>query len=355
MSYLGLPSVSELVRALSDNPALRAVCHFLEWEPLPSADTFRRIRRKLAAMPELIESLNAETIERLREYMPDLGKEVAVDPTTVRSHSNGNRKPASDPDAAWGLGNKSGAKKGKSWVFGYKGHLVADANYDVPLFLRVTPANVNEIGFFTEFMEDYLARHPKPEVAVADRGYDSKVNSEWLHERGIAPVIHKKGAPQSGKHAEGWHPPGFSADGVPYCDCEIEPREYLRTDWNGNHIYGKPAGGCSLALPSGQSILPGLPPCKEEVVIDPERDIRLFGGRIWRGSPEWEAAYRKRWSVERVFSLWKGPGNVEGHHLRGMANIELLLQLQTLIALTKKLAPLKAAAGENPSAAPKSA
>ena len=251
MSHLGLPSVSELVRALSDNPALRAVCHFLEWEPLPSADTFRRVRRKLAAMPELIESLNAETIERLREYLPDLGKEVAVDPTTIRSHSNGNRKPASDPDAAWGLGNKSGAKKGKSWVFGYKGHLVADSNYDVPLFLRVTPANVNEIGFFTEFMEDYLARHPKPEVAVADRGYDSKVNSAWLHERGIAPVIHKR-EPQSGKRAEGWHPPGFSADGVPYCDCEIEPREYLRTDRRGRHIYGYPADGCSPTLSSGQ-------------------------------------------------------------------------------------------------------
>ena len=214
----------------------------------------QKSQKKIAEMPELIESISAETIERLRKYLPDLGKEVAADPTTIRSHSNGNRSPASDLDAKWGLGNKSGAKKGAAWVFGYKCHLVADANHDVPLFTRVTPANVNEVGFFTEFMEGYLARYPKPEVAVADRGYDSKVNSEWLHERGIAPVIHKR-EPQSGKHEAKWHPPGFSTDGAPYCECGAE-REHLRTDWNGNHIYGKPAGGCSLALPSGQSILP---------------------------------------------------------------------------------------------------
>ena len=41
-------------------------------------------------------------------------------------------------------------------------------------------------------------------------------------------------------------------------------------------------------------------------------------------------------------------GNIEKHRLRSMANIELLLLMQALAALTKKLVSLKAAAEDNP-------
>ena len=37
----------------------------------------------------------------------------------------------------------------------------------------------------------------RPEVVIVDRGYDSRDNSESLHERGIAPVIHKKKPPKA--------------------------------------------------------------------------------------------------------------------------------------------------------------
>ena len=57
-----------------------------------------------------------------------------MDATTVRSHCNPNRKRVSDPEASWTAKNSARAKAGgKEWHHGYKVHMVADANYGLPL------------------------------------------------------------------------------------------------------------------------------------------------------------------------------------------------------------------------------
>ena len=339
----GIASVSELWRRLDDNPSLRAICGFREDSPLPSVDTFRRVRRNMEAMPEIVESRIEEMIGHMTEYLPDLGKEVAVDATVIRSNSNGNRDPVSDPDAAWGIGNKAGARSGKDWVFGYKLLVAADANCDAPLYMRVVPANESEMSGFISFMDNFLARGFKPEVVIADRGYDSMENSEWLQERGIAPVIHKR-RPQNNKHTRKWYKPGFAPDGTPLCGCGIA-RPYLRTDPDtGEHVYGARPDGCVNLFGPDQPALGDMGPCGVETRIDPTLDVRLFGGAIRRGSDEWNAAYRKRWSVERVFSRWKGRGRINDHCLRGWSCVNRLTQLHMLSLLSSKLIELKAEA-----------
>lgn len=168
-----------------------------------------------------------EMIGRIRDHLPDFGREVAVDATVIRSNSNGNRDPVSDPDAAWGVGNKSGARNGKDWVFGYKILLVADANCDAPMYAEVVPANESEMGGFVSFMENFLSQGFEPEVVIADRGYDSKDNSEWPRRRGVAPVNHLR--VWGGAHKRKWHPDGFAPDAAPPCECGIVS-PYLGTD-----------------------------------------------------------------------------------------------------------------------------
>ena len=343
----GITSVSELVRRLGNESNLRAACGFSEYDPLPSVDTFRRVRRDMEAMGEEVESRIMEVLEQIKELIemeegsPGFAEEVAVDATTIRSNSNGNRKPESDPDADWGIGNKSGAKSGKSWTFGFKFLTAGDANHGIPLYLEVVAANVSEKSTFIPFMEEFLDRGFEPKTVIADRGYDSKDNNEWLQERGIAPVIHKT-TPKSKKHTrDELHKDGFAPDGSPLCGCGIK-RVFLRTDDRGFHVYGPNPEGCPARLPNGQIPFPaGYDPCGGEVAIDPKRDVRLFGGDIRRGSPEWDAAYRKRWSVERVFSRWKGRGRINEHHLRSLNSINLLAQLHMLSLLTRKLIELK--------------
>ena len=334
---------SLVVRRLDNESSLRKVCWFSDHERLPSLSTFLRVRRDMETTESIMDSRIEEATNRIREFLPNLGEEIAVDATTIRSNSNGNRDPVSDPEAAWGIGNKAGAKSGKNYIYGYRPITAVDANYDLPVHSEVGPANMSEKSAFIPFMEKLLALGLKPKIVTADRGFDSEDNSEWLQERGIAPVIHKI-APKSKKHARDWYKWGFSPDGSPLCGCGIA-RPYLRTDPDtGERVYGPSPKGCQNLLKPNRPALGDTGICREEVRIDPTLDVRLFGGDIRRGSPEWNAAYKKRWSVERVYSRWKGPGRINDHHLRGLSGIRLLTQLHTLSLLSRKLAELEAEA-----------
>ena len=59
-----------------------------------------------------------------------------------------------------------------------------------------------------------------------------------------------------------------------------------------------------------------LPDLGCEVAVDPKTNVWLFGGRLRRMDPEWRRLYHKRWSAERVISLWKGTGRLNAHRLR---------------------------------------
>ncbi len=70
----------------------------------------------------------------------------------------------------------------------------------------------------------------------------------------------------------------------------------------------------------------------------------MFGGNVRRGSDEWDLAYRKRWSVERVFSRWKVEGRLNDHRFRQMASIRLHAMFQMLALQVVILTRLKAGA-----------
>ena len=116
--------------------------------------------------------------------------------------------------------------------------------------------------------------------------------------------------------------------------------EYIRTDPDtGHRLYRCPAGGCARR----QTAL-GYAAGGDESWEDTEQNIRLFGGSIRRGSPEWNAAYRKRWSVGRVFSRWKDHGLLERHKYFGRRRVSAHAQLQMLLSLAERLVQVKAAA-----------
>ena len=171
-------------------------------------------------------------------------------------------------------------------------------------------------------------------TVIADRGYDSQHNSCFVHRSGGIPVIHKR-RPPGGKLHDGI----YTTDDVPTCLGQVE-MEYIRPDPDtGHHLYRCPPVGCARR----QTVL-GYAAGGDEAWEDPERDVRLFGGRIRRGSPEWNAAYCKRRSVERVFSCWKDPGRLERHRYFGLRRVSAHARLQMLMSLAERLAQVKAAA-----------
>ena len=323
--------------SLAQTPALSQACGFTDGN-VPSRPTFSRVHTQLAKRLPYVRRCIKRTLRKIKKHRPDLGKEVAVDSTVVKTYANPNRTPHSDPKAGWAWVKNTEHPKGK-WVYGYKAHTVADANYDIPLAMSMTPANVSDTKLFKPLMRVVWADGYRPEVVTADRGYDAGGHSRWLHQKGVAPVIHKR-RPKSGVHRRR-RPDGtyaiYTTHGIPTCECG-HVRPYLRTDpETGRHLYGR-IQGCDRG---GKLPIPLVAECDHDVWVDPDDDPRLHGGSIRRGSREWLVKYDKRWSVERVFGHWKDVGYLRHHYFRGRDKIELHTLLQMLAHLVYILAKLE--------------
>ena len=164
---------------LLNNATSRVACGFKG--RVPSRPTLSRVFTQMAEHIELVERIMDEVVREAKRIHPDLGEELAVDSTPVRSYSDGNRKPRSDPDAEWGMHHKANTKEGFEWVFGYKLHVPADANYDFPIAMKFTPGNANDSPHLIPLVEDAERRlNGFPERFLADRGYDAERNSTWV-------------------------------------------------------------------------------------------------------------------------------------------------------------------------------
>ena len=330
---LNLPSTNALIRRLHWDSDLRALCGFAV---LPSRRTFNRFIRRLSHHSDLVEAAMVRVTDRLKEHLPDLGDVVAVDSTAVKTHANPNRKTPSDPDARWGIKTSTRAKSGKEYFFGYKLHAVADATYGVPLTFQVAPGNRGDSPMLPPVMERaqrHYKRWWRPRVALADRAYDGNPTHEWLDERGIAAVIPIKRLPKGELHGG-----IYTQDGTPTCLGNVS-MEYAQTDPStGHRLYICREGGCHLKGSGSGAVIY----CDGEVWEDPSANIRLFGGRVRRGSPEWEAYYDKRKAVERCFKSLKQHRRLEGHYCRGLRQVRLHAAMACLVYQATALAHVQA-------------
>ena len=144
----------------------------------------------------------------------------------------------------------------------------------------VTTGSASDMNYLIPLVEEMEWR---PDVVIADRGYDAKVHSECLHQRGIKPVMQKK-RPPNGFHTrgQGRRQKYYSTKGTPLCECGRE-RPFIGTDPDsGECVYG-PVWDCER---SGK--FEGFSVCEVELRVSPEDDIRLFGGAIRRDGPRME-------------------------------------------------------------------
>ena len=334
-----MPTIKGLVRELNDNPALCDLCGFektgyagdLPVYYIPSRRTFGRVFKQLR-QPEflrLIEGCLAELTITMSGELPDFGKDIAIDSTTIRTYAN--RRNGTDPEASLGFKHSVKSESGTEMVLGYKLHVISDIRgYFITGILTI--GSRHDSPMLPELIKK--ARRTfgdrfDPQSAAADKGYDSIANHEFLNSEGIAPIIPLRKMPKS-EFRDG----GYTDKGVPTCHGLV--MEYVSTDpETGKHLYR-----CSVDghIPEGQML-----PCAGEVEVDPADNIRLFGGLIRRGSPEYDEKYEGREGVERLFAWWKNGCALEGHYFRGKANIELHTKLTALGYLARQLAQLRGA------------
>ena len=86
---MGLPSVSDLIHALYDNPFIAQACGFDSLYEIPHQSTFSRFNTKLSKRwnPLAVKEVMRGMTRRMFRELPDFGKSVAIDSTDVKPES----------------------------------------------------------------------------------------------------------------------------------------------------------------------------------------------------------------------------------------------------------------------------
>ena len=321
LSKFFLPHVdfnTELVQELKRSKGLRRVCGF--GDEAPSETAICRFYKMLAEdYPDLLEDCIAQVVELTRdEYYPDLGEQVAADGTAIEAHANPNRTVVRDPDAAKGVRTTARGEDGQTTkkYFGYKLHVLSDANHDVPLAMILTPANESEQHMLMALYEKARDTYDwfKPTHVIGDKGYDSEANNRYVIEQGATPVIDIN---KPTAH-DGMYDGIYNGKGKPTC-MGMKGMTYVRTDpETGHHLYRCRHKGCHLLTEGTKAITH----CDTEEWFDPEDNPRVMGP-LPRHTDEWKTIYKKRMTIERMFGRCKQDRLLEGHLFLKMAKIRL--------------------------------
>jgi len=176
MVVLGLPTFASLIRALHDNPLLAVACEITSPEGIPTKFAYSRFMRKLS-QPRyvvMVKDIMRSLTRSLYKTLPDFGKSVAIDSTDLKAWSKGNKKPVSDPDATWAAKLDTSGKK--KFYYGYKLHLLADTQYEIPVVAKVTTASIHDSRIASHLLSQARFTYSKfhPQYVICDAGYSSK-------------------------------------------------------------------------------------------------------------------------------------------------------------------------------------
>ena len=207
--YLGLESVSALIRLLHDNPFIAQACGIDSPDEIPSQPTFSRFGSKLAKSDFILAVKNVMRglTRQLFDTYPNFAKSVAIDSTPVKAWANGRKKGKhgknADPDAGWTVKKNSQGKMQYTW--GYKVHILSDTQYELPVAVDISAGNLHDSKKATPLLSQarYTTRTGtdnrfNPDYVIADPAYSSRHLNHVIHGQYLAePIIlpnaqHKK-------------------------------------------------------------------------------------------------------------------------------------------------------------------
>ncbi len=168
---LRLSSDRDLARKLQNFSELRRACGL---KVAPHATTLGRARDRID-----IAGMFYQLVQKAKQHGLSRGFILTVDSTQFEAYLKG------DKEAKVGY---CAAKD--EYIFGYKAHIVSDAESELPVAVVLTPANDHDSKQFLPLMRRVL-RNFSYEIRklLADSGYDAGYIRRWLREHQIADVI----------------------------------------------------------------------------------------------------------------------------------------------------------------------
>lgn len=198
-------SLDACLEELQRNPALRLLIGLEAEADVPKADNMSRFLATLGEEPHLthLRAIFDAMVERLGLVVGDLGKDTAGDSTGLAG-----RAAVSDQlraaEIEQGLPQPCGGRKEYQddaghitkvveW-FGYKLHLLVDVKHEVSLAYHVTDTKVGDNDQIPGLVAQ--AKHNLPpqrlKTLADDKAADDGAVHEFLHDEGIAPIIHNR-------------------------------------------------------------------------------------------------------------------------------------------------------------------
>lgn len=334
MPLLECSTVEQLRRELSRNRDLRKLCGFNDYDYyfgknklVPPPKAFTNMQKNLQNIEPMLKECFNELREFMYENLKDFGKDVGEDGKIFSSlakspNKNGDEKDGRcDMDADFTIKEnyykdpKTGESKvKKKTYFGYRYHLLADVNYELPIEYTVTKASKGEREQFKEHIKMLpIDKLDIIETASADKGYDSEDMITFLKEKGIKPIIDIR------NH---WK----NEDTKQYKDTDI-----VYTYDGKVSIVNDKGEIISLKYLGYDKIKNTLRYGYQNKVysIDINYDKRIFT-EVARDSKKWKKLYNKRTALERINGRMDRDFNLENHKVRGLKKATVMIDLMMI-------------------------
>lgn len=347
------PSIESLRRELMRNAQLRQLCGFdlLEGiDAVPSSNAYSNFLKRLIAHADMIDSVFYELVDRLSELLDGFGEVLAIDSKAIKSRArraskrrHGDLRGESDADKGFKTYRGTHPDGGKwetvkSW-FGFKLHLIVDAEYELPVDFKITRASASDLTVGKEMIEDLTLRRryllDNAHFFLGDRAYDDTdlIANLW-DQHNIKPVIDIRDLwkVDGARAVYGHRNVSHDYKGTVYCHCPDQwvkrpmafggfekDRATLKYRCPAKH-YGLECAGrwqCHIS---------------DNIRIDIESNRRIFTP-LARSSYKWQTIYNKRSAVERVNSRLDESFGFEKHFIRGIKKMKFRCGLALIVML----------------------
>lgn len=371
----GHDSVTSLIRELRRNGELREICGFdpLRGESAVPGDwVYSRLFVKLFRHHDKVEAMFEGLVERVRELLPDYGVDLAIDGKALPTHG---RK---DEEADWGVKTYKGLNKDgkpyetiKKW-FGYRLHMIVDANYELPVVCEVTKASEAESPKLMPMIEKIKRDHPelyeRVETLSGDKGYDDgQDKGELWDDHGISPMIDTRdcftNTPQGPMRPldDQVHDTIYYGPSGEVC-CKVNPfaqkqeDQYVAMQYMGFEAdraglkFRCPAAAYGIECNNREACKGSWQAKNGEygrvVRVALDTDRRLFFP-AYRHSSTFKNTYKKRTATERVNSRVDQVYGFERHFIRGLKKMKLRVDLAMIVMLATAVAWIEIGKREN--------
>jgi len=351
----GHPSGAALRRELARNGELWEVCGF---DPLRrklgvSKFAWSRFLTGLRRRQSLIDQMFESTLATLAQLLPGLGRNLAIDGKAIATCGK------KDPEARDGYKSyeepdeKGQLRKIVQHWFGYKLHLVVDADYELPVAYELHGADLGESPRLMPLIEHLKENQPelfaRIQTAAADRGYDDGGDKAALYDdHGILPLIPSRELTKSMAPLDPLrHDTVYLGPTGEVC-CKVAPFEpdaekaFAAMQFMGFEEdrqclkFRCPAAAFGLECQNREACACPAPVRDGEfgrvVRVPLERERRLLGP-VYEHSLRFERLYKKRTAVERVNSRIDQVYGLEHHFIRGLERMRLRIGLTMLVML----------------------